>query len=148
MSGLKLLLRKTRQIRRIQTTQSLPRGSILRTQYPSPMAAYSTTAMPDVPLNSKSTPSGNVPPAERSSNLPLPEPSEKTQTLDMSSEGGGTAKLDHLGPLVVNVDGTLSRIANWEHMAEIERKNTLRILGRRNKERLAALKRAGLPEAG
>ncbi len=41
--------------------------------------------------------------------------------------GGAALRLDHLGPLVVNEDGTLSRIANWEQMADIERENTLRI---------------------
>ncbi|KAI0970971.1 hypothetical protein F4678DRAFT_109138 [Xylaria arbuscula] len=41
--------------------------------------------------------------------------------------GGPALRLDHLGPLVVNEDGTLSRIANWEKMADIERENTLRI---------------------
>lgn len=51
-------------------------------------------------------------------------------------------KLDALGPLVVNQDGTLSRIANWEQMTEIERRNTLRVLGKRNKLRLDSLKAA------
>ena len=73
--------------------------------------------------------------------LALPEaPSNATQ-LDMST-GGTTVSLDHLGPMVVNVDGTMSRIANWDKMAEIEKKNTLRIIGKRNKDRLAALKAA------
>lgn len=49
-------------------------------------------------------------------------------------------KLDHLGPMVVNQDGTLSRISNWDQMSEIERKNTLRVLGKRNKIRSEALK--------
>lgn len=48
-------------------------------------------------------------------------------------------KLDHLGPLVVNQDGTLSRIANWSEMTEGERDNTLRVLGKRNQARLRAL---------
>ncbi|KAL5690771.1 hypothetical protein EMGR_007528 [Emarellia grisea] len=39
-------------------------------------------------------------------------------------------------------DGTLSRIANWEQMTEIERRNTLRVLGKRNKLRLDSLKAA------
>ncbi|KAI0407002.1 hypothetical protein F4802DRAFT_595635 [Xylaria palmicola] len=56
--------------------------------------------------------------------------------------GGAALRLDHLGPLVVNVDGTLSRIANWEKMADIERENTLRILGKRNQMRLAKLRAA------
>lgn len=42
--------------------------------------------------------------------------------------------------MVINVDGTMSRIANWAEMAEIERRNTWRIIGRRNKERLEVLR--------
>ena len=64
------------------------------------------------------------------------------------STGGTTVSLDHLGPMVVNVDGTMSRISNWDKMAEIEKKNTLRIIGKRNKERLAALKEAGAKNGG
>jgi hypothetical protein len=41
---------------------------------------------------------------------------------------------------VVNKDGTLSRIENWAAMAEIERQNTLRVLGKRNQARLEALR--------
>jgi hypothetical protein len=52
-------------------------------------------------------------------------------------------KLDHLGPLVVNKDGTLSRIGNWAEMSEIERQNTLRVLGKRNMLRREALEKAG-----
>lgn len=71
--------------------------------------------------------------------LGLPEPgAEGSQRIDLSS-GSGSIKMDHLGPLVVNVDGSLSRISNWDKMAEIERKNTLRIIGKRNQQRLAAL---------
>jgi hypothetical protein len=55
------------------------------------------------------------------------------------STGGNTVKLDHMGPLVVNKDGTLSRITNWTQMSDIERQNTLRILGKRNQLRREAL---------
>jgi hypothetical protein len=47
---------------------------------------------------------------------------------------------DKLGPTVVHADGTVSRIANWAEMTEIERRNTLRVLGKRNKIRLEALR--------
>ncbi|KAF7618433.1 hypothetical protein COH20_001417 [Aspergillus flavus] len=75
--------------------------------------------------------------------LALPDASsaDQTQQLDVSGDGS-TVKLDHLGPLVVNQDGTLSRIANWAQMTEIEKKNTLRVLGKRNKQRMEALKAA------
>lgn len=36
--------------------------------------------------------------------------------------------------------GTLARITNWEKMAENERKTTLRVITKRNAQRLAALK--------
>lgn len=64
----------------------------------------------------------------------------KQLRLDLGADGG--VSLDHLGPMVVNVDGTLSRIGNWEQMTEIERKNTLRVLGKRNKQRLEKLRAA------
>lgn len=76
--------------------------------------------------------------------LALPESSSSgTNQLDLS-QPSSTVTLDHLGPMVVNTDGTLSRIANWEGMTEIERKTTLRVLGKRNKQRLEALKAAGV----
>ncbi|KAG9736032.1 hypothetical protein KCU73_g10356, partial [Aureobasidium melanogenum] len=72
--------------------------------------------------------------------LGLPEPPAGGIQLDVNS-GEGVA-LDHLGPMVVNKDGTISKITNWDKMAEIEKKNTLRILQKRNKQRLDALKQA------
>ncbi|KAF3043701.1 hypothetical protein E8E12_007544 [Didymella heteroderae] len=69
--------------------------------------------------------------------LSLPEPGSDATQLNVNGEG---VKLDHLGPLVVNKDGSLSRIANWDKMAEIEKQNTLRILGKRNQLRLGSLK--------
>ncbi|KAI1388587.1 uncharacterized protein F4822DRAFT_403260 [Hypoxylon trugodes] len=71
--------------------------------------------------------------------LPLPEPSQAGGATQLPVGGEGV-RLDHLGPLVVNEDGTMSRISNWDKMAEIERQNALRILGKRNKLRLEALK--------
>ncbi|KAJ4987886.1 hypothetical protein SVAN01_06616 [Stagonosporopsis vannaccii] len=77
--------------------------------------------------------------------LPLPEPGSSSTQLNVNGEG---VKLDHLGPLVVNKDGTLSRIANWDKMADIERQNTLRVLGKRNQLRLGALRGEGAKEDG
>jgi hypothetical protein len=69
----------------------------------------------------------------------IPHNASGTTTLDMSN-GDASIKLDHLGPMVVNVDGTMSRISNWDKLAEIEKKNTLRIIGKRNQVRLEALR--------
>lgn len=43
----------------------------------------------------------------------------------------------------MNQDGTLSRIANWAQMTDIEKRNTLRVLGKRNQVRMAKLKGEG-----
>jgi hypothetical protein len=105
-----------------------------------PNTHHDTTASSPSQLNLKSTPTPNSVP------LTLPEPpTSPATTLDVSGDGT-TVKLDHLGPVVVNQDGTLSRIGNWDQMADIEKKNTLRILGKRNASRLAALKKEGEEE--
>lgn len=78
---------------------------------------------------------------ENNAPLGLPDASSATK-IDISAEGGSTVKLDHLGPLVVNQDGTMSRISNWGQMTEMEKKSTLRVLGKRNKQRMEALKAA------
>ncbi|PGH00852.1 hypothetical protein AJ80_09104 [Polytolypa hystricis UAMH7299] len=80
--------------------------------------------------------------------VPSPDTnSPPQQQIDMSN-GLGTVKLDHLGPLVVNVDGSLSRIGNWEQMTDIERRNTLRIVGKRNQARLKVLRETGASGEG
>ncbi|ETS79411.1 hypothetical protein PFICI_09264 [Pestalotiopsis fici W106-1] len=71
--------------------------------------------------------------------LPLPEPPKEGDTINLNVGGEGV-RLDHMGPLVVNQDGTMSRISNWAEMSDIERENTLRILGKRNQQRLKKLR--------
>ena len=123
---------------------------LTRLVYPGPLSAaknsnqlLSNTARLNKRIMSSSQPSSA--PADSESNaqgvpLPLPAPGEEATKLDVSS--GEAVKLDHLGPIVVNTDGSLSRIANWEQMTEIERKNTLRIVSKRNKLRMEALQKA------
>merc|ERR1711920_1000534 len=55
---------------------------------------------------------------------------------------GNPIKMDKLGPVVVNTDGSLSRINNWHEMIESEQQKTLRIIGKRNQQRLAKLREA------
>ncbi|KIW26554.1 uncharacterized protein PV07_09640 [Cladophialophora immunda] len=64
--------------------------------------------------------------------LALPAPQDAPTS---ATEPSQTFKLDALGPLVINSDGTLSRIHNWAEMTELERERTLRILGKRNQLR-------------
>ncbi|KAI8938571.1 hypothetical protein NX059_004450 [Plenodomus lindquistii] len=126
---------------------SSPRPSTRRFFTPTPR----TMANPTSPnSNVQVTGTGTTESQESSTPpLPLPEPSNSDDTtkIDMST-GGSTVKLDHMGPLVVNKDGTLSRIANWDSMAEIERQNTLRILGKRNMLRREGLEKAAAEKEG
>lgn len=87
--------------------------------------------------------------------LPASDPSNPVANqqgdggIEIDMSGGGTeVKLDHLGPMVVNVDGTLSQIGNWQQMTEIEKTNTLRVLGKRNQKRLEALRAKEKAEGG
>ncbi|KAF1344550.1 hypothetical protein BDV97DRAFT_372944 [Delphinella strobiligena] len=70
--------------------------------------------------------------------LPAIPTEEEAKKLDVNS--GNSVKLDQLGPMVVNTDGTLSRIANWTGMTEGERERTIKVLSKRNQIRMATLK--------
>ncbi|KAL6910452.1 hypothetical protein GGI43DRAFT_11566 [Trichoderma evansii] len=106
----------------------------------SPFSSSSRKMNSDSQDNSSSSSSSSKPSPREA--LPAPgSHGDNVTTLDVSGSGT-TVKLDALGPLVVNVDGTMSRISNWDKMADIERQNTLRIIGKRNQQRLAALREA------
>lgn len=49
--------------------------------------------------------------------------------------GGDTVALASLGPIVLNVDGTMSRVSNWHEMTEPERCATKRMIVKRNDAR-------------
>ncbi|KAI7851012.1 hypothetical protein BDC45DRAFT_446058 [Circinella umbellata] len=70
--------------------------------------------------------------------LALPATAEETVQVDVND----TYKLKELGPVVVNEDGSISRINNWHEMADIEKSNVNRILLKRNRQRLERLKKA------
>lgn len=125
-----------------------PHRSIEQIRHAHTMATQSEPSGPK-PESNESQSQENLSSQPAQEHLYLPsEPSnadasqQAPSRLDLGAEGGSTVRLDHLGPMVVNVDGSLSRIGNWDQMTEIERKNTLRILGKRNKQRLEAVKAA------
>ena len=62
--------------------------------------------------------------------LPAPEDVRRLITLDVSS--GEAIVLDQFGPVVVNSDGTLSRITNWETMTDGEKETAKRLIAKRN----------------
>lgn len=72
--------------------------------------------------------------------LQLPPPSFDSSRTKLDLSSGSADLTDKLGPLVINKDGTTSRIVNWPRMTEMERERTLRIISKRNRERLAKLK--------
>lgn len=83
--------------------------------------------------------------AKDTNKTPLPLPAPEHAAADQgdgvtSLRVGESVKLDAMGPLVVNTDGTMGRIGNWAGMTEHERAQTLRLLGKRNKERMDVLK--------
>lgn len=119
------------------------------TRFPSITRAMASDA-PKESNNKDNTPNTQASTSSQqpSQPLPLPEPPANADNTTQINVNGEGVKLDHLGPLVVNKDGTLSRIANWDKMAEIEKQNTLRILGKRNQLRRENLKAAGEGKAG
>ncbi|KAF9102979.1 hypothetical protein BGX29_003960 [Mortierella sp. GBA35] len=72
--------------------------------------------------------------------LPAPGDVPSDGTAPQLEVNGQDIKLDILGPVVVNEDGTISRIDNWHEMADIEKANVRRILLKRNAARLARLR--------
>jgi len=62
---------------------------------------------------------------------------DKAQSIAVGTEG---VQLDHLGPMVINSDGTISRISNWDKMTEPERSRTIRLVTQRNAMRVQKLK--------
>lgn len=44
-------------------------------------------------------------------------------------------KLDSLGPIVLNADGTMGRVSNWAEMSETEKAQAIRLISARNKRR-------------
>ena len=71
---------------------------------------------------------------------PAGDPAHQARRLPM----GEALSLDALGPIVVNADGTTARISNWNEMNDKEKQGTLRMVKKRNAERIAALQRQHL----
>jgi len=57
--------------------------------------------------------------------------SDRTLTV-----GGSALALDHLGPIVINSDGSTSRIANWAEMNPEEQEKTARLIKKAQPEEI------------
>lgn len=112
-----------------------PRFAITRLDYYTPSAfRFSSTMSKDEqqPVQQESKDNKNP--------LPLPAPEDAANDGPTQLRVGESVSLDAMGPLVVNRDGTMGRIGNWAGMTEHEKAQTLRLLGKRNKERMDVLK--------
>jgi len=108
-------------------------ASIMAEPPPTPTADADKTPAPlalppSQPLPSDTTSSSS------SSSSSSGEPGVRTITID-----GASVKLDHLGPIIVNTDGTVARISNWQELSEGERSVALRRIAKRNKARVQQL---------
>ncbi|KAJ9450449.1 hypothetical protein DIPPA_35558 [Diplonema papillatum] len=55
-------------------------------------------------------------------------------------EMGQKKALDHLGPLIINKDGTTKRVTNWDKMTGGEKEAAMNRIKERNRERVKVLK--------
>ena len=88
-------------------------------------------------------PAADPPPAAAPAMLALPAPEDVTNLITLDVSTGQAVVLDALGPVVVNTDGTLARITNWDRMDDSEREVAKRRIAKRNVERLKAFHARG-----
>lgn len=70
---------------------------------------------------------------------PVPEEEyEGKRSLNL----GDTMSLDYLGPIIINLDGTTRRIANWNTLTKQEQESSWRRIRERNKIRLEQLRKS------
>jgi len=58
----------------------------------------------------------------------------KTKKLNVNSNDD-TTSFDELGPLLLNADGTLSRIKNWQELSDAEKQKAAKMVAKKNKQR-------------
>jgi predicted Fe-S protein YdhL (DUF1289 family) len=71
---------------------------------------------------------------------PVTEETEEAVEETRKIKLGEKLDLDELGPMIINTDGTVRRIANWDILSPQERASTWRLISARNKKRIAQLK--------
>eukprot|EP00588_Corethron_pennatum_P005809 CAMPEP_0194283060 /NCGR_PEP_ID=MMETSP0169-20130528/24593_1 /TAXON_ID=218684 /ORGANISM="Corethron pennatum, Strain L29A3" /LENGTH=118 /DNA_ID=CAMNT_0039028579 /DNA_START=225 /DNA_END=581 /DNA_ORIENTATION=+ len=91
---------------------------------------------------------GRAPPSEEDAAM---EPAEGEVPLLGPSTGddpdipvlkmGETLRLETMGPIIINHDGTTKTIDNWSKMTPAEQETTQRVIAARNKKRIAALEK-------
>ena len=61
------------------------------------------------------------------------------QPTNLDDIDDNSASIDMLGPIVLNKDGTMCRISNWQDMTPGEKETAKRMIAKRNKSRKKAL---------
>ena len=105
----------------------------------SPSSSSSSVAADDAAAAAPSDPPPllDAPPV-----LCLPSSSSSPGSSHRSVALGEKLSFPDLGPIIVNVDGTTSRIANWHELSKHEQEVSLRRIAKRNAERIEILKAA------
>ena len=62
-----------------------------------------------------------------------------TDTDAGSEDTAYVSKLEGLGPIILNSDGTMGRIPNWSEYTDTEKEQAIRLISARNKKRKEAL---------
>lgn len=73
--------------------------------------------------------------------VPAPGITPSSGALDVGT-GESSTSFEDLGPVVLNEDGSLSRIKNWADMTEAERRRTGKVIAKRNAKRRDVLLKA------
>jgi hypothetical protein len=63
--------------------------------------------------------------------LPPPNPNSNLPTFRL----GETIRLEEMGPIILNTDGSMRRIENWDTLTEKEKEVSWRRISKRNEER-------------
>jgi hypothetical protein len=72
----------------------------------------------------------------RPDKIPLLPPVDPNNAENIPSiKLGEVLRLDSMGPIILNTDGTTRRISNWDKMTEKEQEVTWRRIKKRNEER-------------
>ena len=72
---------------------------------------------------------------ESSSEVPLLPEADPSKTNIPRIQLGETIRFEEMGPIILNMDGTTRRIANWDQMTEHEQQVSWRRISKRNEER-------------
>ncbi len=77
--------------------------------------------------------------------MDAPQQIEYNQSSANGNGGDSSIRFDSLGPVIINENGTMSRITNWALLSPEEQSRILRILPQRNARRLAQLRNQETP---